>query len=81
MCIRDRAGWVQYHDLPLFVNDTAGIGNKFQLVYEPTASNLRIHGDISYISQDKFTLNAALTLNGYTGVRVNSCLLYTSRCV
>lgn len=66
-----KAGWVQYHDLPLFVNDTAGIGNKFQLVYEPTASNLRIHGDISYISQDKFTLNAALTLNGYTGVRVN----------
>lgn len=66
-----KAGWIQYHDLALFINDTAGIGNVFKLLYEPTASNLRIHGDVSYISQDKFTLTAGLTLNGYTGVRVN----------
>jgi hypothetical protein len=62
-----KAGLVTYHDLPLFVNDTV-IGNSFYIRNESKANNFRIHGDLSYIDQDKFTVNAGLTLNGYTGL-------------
>ena len=62
-----KAGLVNYTDLPLYINDTATDSKAFKVVYEGKASNLRIHGDLSYISQDKFTVTTGLTLNGYTG--------------
>jgi len=34
--------------------------------------DIRVHGDISYISQDKFSLNAGITFNGYTGMQNNA---------
>ena len=71
------AGWIKYENFALFVNDTAALENKFDVVYEPTSSNLRIKGDISYVNQDKFSLTAGLTLNGYTGFRVNDHAYHT----
>jgi hypothetical protein len=62
-----KAGFITYSDLPLFINDTATDGKAFKTVYEAKANNLRIHGDLSFISQDKFTVTTGLTLNGYTG--------------
>jgi len=34
-------------------------------------NNLQIHGDMNFISQDKFTLTAALDLNSYSGIHYN----------
>ncbi len=66
-----KAGIISYTGLPLFVNDSLG-GNSFYVRNESKASNFRVHGDLSYINQDKFTLTTGLTFNGYTGLRDNT---------
>jgi hypothetical protein len=66
-----KAGLVSYTNFALFINDTATDSKGFKTVYEGKANNLRIHGDLSYINQDKFTLTTGLTLNGYTGFNNN----------
>ncbi len=68
-----KAGLVQYTNLALFVNDTSLLTtqNEFKVVNESKAKNFRIHGDVGYINQDKFTFTAGLTLNGYTNLKDN----------
>jgi hypothetical protein len=67
-----KAGLISYTNFALFINDTAKDEKAFNVVYEGKANNFRVHGDLSYINQDKFTLTAGLTLNGYTGFNNNS---------
>ncbi len=67
-----KAGYVRYNDLPFFINDTATDSKAFVLAYEPTVNNFRIHGDLSYIMQEKFTATAGVTVNGYTGLDANA---------
>ncbi len=67
-----KAGVVRYDNLPFFINDTATDGKAFIIANEPTVNNFRVHGDISYISQEKFTATAGVTFNGYTGMDVNA---------
>jgi hypothetical protein len=67
-----KAGVISYTDFPLFINDTATDSKAFKVVYEGKANNFRIHGDLSYINQDRFTLTTGLTLNGYTGFNNNA---------
>ncbi len=57
--------------MPLFVNDTSD-GKSFYISNEGRMKNLQIHGDMNYVSQDKFTLTAALDLNTYTGLKDNA---------
>jgi len=70
--INAKASFISYRDMPLFINDTASDSKSFIISNEPSMNNLRIHGDVSYINQDNFTLNAGFTLNGYTGLKVNN---------
>lgn len=65
-----KAGWITYNDLPFFLGDQLidGDGKDFTVSNEPKVNDLRIHADVSYINQDKFTVTAGLTLNGYTGM-------------
>ncbi|RYY46784.1 MAG: hypothetical protein EOO06_13775 [Chitinophagaceae bacterium] len=72
-----KAGLVRYTDLPLFINDTASDEKGFIVSNERNINNFRVHGDISYINQDKFTVNAGLTLNGYTGMKDNAKAWHT----
>ena len=67
-----KAGWIMYKDLPFFINDTATDSKGFVVANESKVNDLRIHGDLSFMSQDKFTLTAGLTLNGYTGMQDNA---------
>jgi len=67
-----KAGLISYTDMPLFINDTATDSKAFKVVYEPKAQNFRVHGDLSYINQDRFTLTTGLTFNGYTGFNTNN---------
>lgn len=69
--INAKVGWIVYDNLPLFINDTATDNKGFRISNETRVNNLRIHGDINYINQDKFTLTAGVTLNGYTGMKSN----------
>ncbi|HZW65038.1 MAG TPA: hypothetical protein VFF23_05065, partial [Hanamia sp.] len=65
-----RASFISYTDMPLFVNDST-LGNTFYLSNESNISDLQIHGDMNFISQDKFTASASLDMNSYTGLRDN----------
>jgi hypothetical protein len=70
-----KAGLVTYNDLPFFINDTSAItgDNKaFVIANETRVNNFRVHGDLSYIRQDKFTVTAGVTFNGYTGMKSNA---------
>ncbi len=66
-----RAAVISYTDMPLFVNDST-YGNAFVLTNESKLTNFQIHGDMSFISQDKFNVSAALDLNSYTGLHDNA---------
>lgn len=72
-----KVGILSYNDFALFINDTATDSKGFLISYEPTAGNLRIHADASYLLQDKLSLNASLTMNGYTGFDVNQKAWHT----
>jgi len=72
-----KAGLVSYTNLPFFINDTATDGKAFVISNESRVKNLRVHGDISYINQDKFTVTAGLTFNGYTGMKDNAKAWHT----
>ena len=72
-----KAGLVRYTDLPLFINDTATDMKGFVVSNERNINNFRIHGDLAYINQDKFTVTAGLTLNGYTGMKDNDKAWHT----
>ena len=66
-----KAGFITYNDFALYINDTATDNKAFKISNETKMNDLRIHGDISYINQDKFTFTAGLTFNGYTGLQTN----------
>ena len=68
-----KAGFIKYKDYQFILNDTASAsdGKSFVLSTEPKLNNFRLHGDLSYIIQDKFNLTGAVTFNGFAGMKVN----------
>ena len=67
-----KGGIVSFNDMPLFINDTATDNKAFNISNEKSVQSLRIHGDLSFINQDKFTLTAGLTFKGYTLLQSNA---------
>ncbi len=67
-----KAGFVTYNNLPLFINDTATDNKSFLISNETSIKNFRIHGDVSFVSKEKFTVTAGVTFNGYTGMKSNA---------
>ncbi len=72
-----KAGLVHYNDLPLFINDTLANEKSFLVSNETSLNNFRIHGDLSYINQDKFSLTSSITVNGYTSMQANARAWHT----
>ena len=66
-----KASWLTYNNLPFFLNDTAD-GKTFYVSNESRVYNFRIHGDMSFVKQDKFTITGGLTFNGYNGMKDNA---------
>lgn len=66
-----KAAFIKYNNVPLFINDPID-GKSFYISNESKMSNLHIHSDLNYVSQDKFTVSGALDLNNYTGLRDNA---------
>lgn len=67
-----KAGFITFNDLPFFINDTTVNGKGFKISNESRVYDLRLHGDINYIDQDKFSLTGGITFNGYTGMVINN---------
>ncbi len=74
-----KAGFVKYKNLPLFINDSTLVENERQFIIsnEKNINNLKLHADFSYINKDKFELTAAITFNGYTGLKTNAMAWHT----
>ena len=66
-----KAAFISYKNMPLFINDSLD-GKSFYVSNESSLKNIQIHGDMNFVSQDKFTLTAALDLNTYTGMQDNA---------
>ncbi len=68
--VNARASVISYTDYPLFINDPSD-QKKFILINERKLNNFQIHGDVSYVSQDRFSLTGGLDLNSYGGLKDN----------
>lgn len=66
-----KAAFITYNNMPLFVNDFND-GKSFIVKNESKMNDVLLHGDASMVSQDKFTLTAALDMNTYTGLTDNA---------
>ena len=62
---------IRYENLPFYINDTATDSKAFIVSNESKVNDIRIHADMSFISQDKFTITGGVTFNGYTDMRDN----------
>jgi hypothetical protein len=51
----------EYHNMPLFLNDSLD-GKNFRLIYEPKLNVFNVHGEMSYIQGEQFSITAGLTL-------------------
>lgn len=67
-----KAGYITYTNLPFFINDTATDNKAFVISNEAKVNNLRVHGDVSYVNKEKFTVSAGITYNGYVGMKSNA---------
>jgi hypothetical protein len=67
-----KIGVVQYKNTPLFVNDTADGGNQFVIRYESSMQALQIHGELSYVQGEAFSVVASLNSNQYTGQKTEA---------
>lgn len=67
-----KAGYVTFNNLPFFINDTATDNKAFVVSNERSVKDFRVHGDISYVSKEKFTVTAGITYNGYVLMKDNA---------
>lgn len=70
--VNAKVGLVQYRNLPFFINDTATDGKAFLISNESSVSDLRLHGDISYVNGERLNVTAGITFNGYTLMKDNA---------
>ena len=63
-----KAAFLTLHNTPLFVNDFTD-GKSFLIRNESKMNAIQLHGDMSVVNQDKFTLTAALDVNTFTGLK------------
>jgi hypothetical protein len=62
-----RVSVLNYNNVALFVNDTL-LGNTFNVVNEPTMKSVRIHAEVGYTVQEKFSFLAGATFNKYSNL-------------
>ncbi|HVX49101.1 MAG TPA: TonB-dependent receptor, partial [Chitinophagaceae bacterium] len=65
-----KVSYLQFTNQPLFVNDTI-TGRSFQVVNESHMKDIRIHGEIGYTVQEKFSLLAGASFNQYSNLSDN----------
>ncbi|HEY2728099.1 MAG TPA: hypothetical protein VGI61_13060, partial [Parafilimonas sp.] len=65
-----RVSFLKIDNQPLFVNDTI-TGRSFNVVYEPSLNDIRIHGELGYTAGEQFSLLAGASFNQYSGLSAN----------
>ena len=65
-----RVSYLNYSNAALLANDSID-GKSFVTIYEPEMKALRIHGEVAYTAQEKFSFLAGATISQYTGLQEN----------
>ena len=65
-----RVSFLKISNQPLFVNDTA-TGKSFNVVYEPSLNDIKIHGEVGYTASEQFSILAGVTFNQYSNLIEN----------
>jgi hypothetical protein len=65
-----RVSFLKITNQPLFVNDTT-TGKSFDVVYEPSLNDIRIHGEVGYTANEQFSLLAGASFNQYSSLSEN----------
>ncbi len=65
-----RVSYLNYKNAALLANDNTN-GKSFVTLYEPNMKALRLHGEVGYSVQEKFSFVAGTTISQYTGLQVN----------
>ncbi|HMH20320.1 MAG TPA: hypothetical protein VK563_01020 [Puia sp.] len=64
-----KVGFLQYKNMPLFVNDTLDGGKKFDIRYASSMEALQLHGELNYVQGEDFSATASLNLNQYSKIK------------
>ena len=65
-----KVSYIEFNNQPLFVNDTI-TGRSFEMVNESQMKAVRIHGELGYTVQEKFSFLAGATFNQYSALQDN----------
>ncbi len=65
-----RVSYLHFTNMPLFINDTI-TGKSFIVVNESDMKAIRLHGEVGYTWQEKFSLLAGATINQYGNLKDN----------
>jgi len=57
-----KIGFLEYRNMPLFVNDTLNGGKDFLIRYEKSMEALQLHGELSYLQGQDLQITASLNL-------------------
>ncbi len=61
---------LKFSSVALFANDSLD-GKMFKVLYDPDMNSLRLHGEIGYTVQEKFSFLAGATINQFSGLKQN----------
>jgi hypothetical protein len=64
-----KASYLEYKNMPLFVNDTLNGNKQFLIRYESYMHAVQMHGEVSYIQGEEFSATAGLNLINYTDLK------------
>jgi hypothetical protein len=67
-----KIGFKEYKNMPLFVNDTLGGGKSFDIRYERSMEALQIHGELSYLQGEDFSVTASLNIEQYKNLKTEA---------
>ena len=65
-----RFSLLSFNNQPLFVNDQID-GKSFTVLFEPEMKAVRLHGELGYTVQEKFSMVAGATFTQYNSLSVN----------
>ncbi len=67
---KGRVSFIKLNNQPLFVNDLLD-GKTFNVLYEPSMQLMKLHGEVGYNVQEKFSFLAGATFQKFSSLVVN----------
>jgi hypothetical protein len=64
-----KVGYIQYNNMPLFVNDSINGGKDFQIRYANSMGDVQLHGELTYLQGEQFNVTAGVNINRYRDIQ------------